>query len=47
MRTFADYLFLAAVLVPPVALAAGFLYVISPRQLARAEQKYGETAKAH
>jgi hypothetical protein len=43
----AYYLFLAAVVLPPVALAAGFLYLVSPRQLHRAEQKYGETAKAH
>ena len=47
MHTFADYLFLAAVLVPPVSLAVGFLYLVSPRAQERAERAQSVTAKAH
>jgi hypothetical protein len=46
-HAFAEYFFLAAVLLPPVALAIGFLYLISPRGLARTERSHSVTAKAH
>ena len=54
MRTIADYLFLASVTLPPVALALGFLILVSPWGLARAERAERlhhrtdiATAKAH
>jgi hypothetical protein len=46
-HAFAEYLFLSAVLLPPVALAIGFLYLISPHGLARTERSHSVTAKAH
>ena len=54
MHTFADYLFLGAVMAPPLALAIGFLIAVSPHALARAERAERlhhrtdtATAKAH
>ena len=38
MLTIADYLFIAAVMLPPLALAIGFLTLISPHMLAKAER---------
>lgn len=47
MHTFADYLFLAGLIAPPMALAAGFLYLLSPRKMAKYEHPETATAKAH
>ena len=48
MQTFADYLFLGAILLPPVALAVGFLILVSPRAIERAERRgTTTTAKVH
>jgi hypothetical protein len=53
MQTLADYAFLGAVMIPPLALAIGFLIVVSPGALARAERSEraeptrNATAKAH
>ncbi len=47
MLTLTDYFFLVAVVAPPVALAVGFLYLVSPRHLAKAEHAVAEPAKAH
>ena len=53
MHTFADYLFLGAVMAPPLALAIGFLIAVSPHALARADRaeqagrSHVSTAKAH
>ena len=33
-----EYLFLAAVMLPPVCLALGFLYFVSPAQLEHADR---------
>ena len=38
MLSFTDYFFLVAVMLPPVALAIGFLIVASPRAIERAER---------
>jgi hypothetical protein len=38
MLSFTDYFFLIAVMLPPVALAIGFLIVASPRAIERAER---------
>jgi len=47
VHTFADYLFLAGLIGPPMALAAGFLYLISPRKMAKYEHRVTAIAKAH
>ena len=50
MHSFTDYLFVLAVVLPPVALAIGFLIVASPHAIERAERAEQEghvTAKAH
>ncbi len=50
MHSIADYVFLGAVMLPPLALAIGFLALISPHALARAERAERvdrATAKAH
>jgi hypothetical protein len=44
---FTDALILGAVIVPPIALAIAFLYLISPAGLHRTEQSQTPTAKAH
>jgi len=46
MRTFADYLFVAAVLLPPITLAITFLVLVSPKAISRAERRDAE-ARAH
>ena len=38
MHSFTDYFFLAAVMLPPLALAIGFLIAASPRAIERAER---------
>ena len=47
MHTFADYLFLGAVLLPPITLAITFLVLVSPKAIERAERTDTATAKAH
>ena len=50
MHSFTDYFFLVAVVLPPIALAIGFLIVASPRAIERAERVEGighVTAKSH
>jgi len=47
MHTLADYLFLGAVLLPPISLAVGFLILVSPKAIARAERTDIAAAKAH
>jgi hypothetical protein len=47
MHTVADYLFVASVMLPPVALAIGFLILVSPRAIARAEEAHTMALKAH
>jgi hypothetical protein len=47
MHTIADYLFLGSLLLPPVAFAVGFLMLVSPRAIARAERDARVTAGAH
>jgi hypothetical protein len=45
MLSLTQYFFLGAVLLPPVALAIGFLVVASPRAIERAER--AERADQH
>jgi len=45
--TFVDYVFLAAVMLPPIGLAAGFLYLVSPRHVEKVEHPDMVAAKAH
>ncbi len=47
MHTFADYLFLAALIAPPMVLAAGFLYLVSPKTMSKYEHPETAVAKAH
>lgn len=47
MHTVADYLFVASVMLPSVALAVGFLILVSPRAIARTEQSHAAPLKAH
>jgi hypothetical protein len=47
MHPISYYLFLGAVLAPPITLAAGFLYLVSPTHLSRAERKHTDTVEAH
>jgi hypothetical protein len=47
MHTFADYLFLAAIIAPPMVLAAFFLYFVSPRHQDKVARPQAAVAKAH
>jgi hypothetical protein len=53
MHSLTDYFFVLAVVLPPVALAIGFLIVASPHAIERAERAERDeqtghvTAKAH